>query len=491
MNVVREIGRINEEELRRNVPESSSWHATYRGSAWVYASGLQPSLSEGDVIAVFSQWGEIEDIHLIREEETGKSRGFAFIKYEDWRSTVLAVDNFNGTMLLGRTLRVDHKLEYNAPKAKKERDAAGNAIERASDIEAAAHISGHAYVGKELKNEFTIEQGVNLFASNAPSANNVTSSGVGRPSGTAKPAMIGIAEDGAIGTSGYGYVGEEDDAPPRGSAALAAATSSAELAGRRHGARGDSKEKAKDHKHHSRRHRSRSASASEKHHRDRKHKHDHHHSSRHRDEDRERSREEHRHHRTHTHRHSSRSRSPRHSDRYSDHRGDDGRRPRVDRSPEGRDARRSDRRDRSPSWSRGHRVVSAAEQRTTRPDEKDSRRAPVAPPLAPAPLPPGQLPGPKDWRGLPTAAPTATARQVHLINDQDHPVHPVAAVIVLHPHPVVGELHHHNHNPMLLACHGSANYHPSIHPSMYTLETGGMNVCTQEAETTHLRRGDE
>jgi hypothetical protein len=60
-----------------------------------------------------------------------------------------------------------------------------------------------------------------------------------------------------------------------------------------------------------------------------------------------------------------------------------------------------------------------------------------------------------------------TNDQVHLINDQDLPVHPVAAVIVLHPHPVVGEVHHHNHNPMLLACHGSANYHPSIHPCIH------------------------
>eukprot|EP00965_Chrysotila_dentata_P030770 1024956-Pleurochrysis_carterae.AAC.1 len=43
-----------------------------------------------------------------RDKATGKQRGFAFIAYEDQRSTVLAVDNFNGAKLLGRTLRVDH-----------------------------------------------------------------------------------------------------------------------------------------------------------------------------------------------------------------------------------------------------------------------------------------------------------------------------------------------------------------------------------------------
>lgn len=42
------------------------------------------------------RWGEIEDIHVVRDEETGKSKGFAFLKYENQRSTDLAVDNVNG-----------------------------------------------------------------------------------------------------------------------------------------------------------------------------------------------------------------------------------------------------------------------------------------------------------------------------------------------------------------------------------------------------------
>lgn len=40
---------------------------------------------------------QIEDIHLVRDKGSGKSKGFAFVKYEDQRSTVLAVDNFNGS----------------------------------------------------------------------------------------------------------------------------------------------------------------------------------------------------------------------------------------------------------------------------------------------------------------------------------------------------------------------------------------------------------
>lgn len=33
---------------------------------------------------------------MVRDKATGKPRGFAFICYEDQRSTILAVDNLNG-----------------------------------------------------------------------------------------------------------------------------------------------------------------------------------------------------------------------------------------------------------------------------------------------------------------------------------------------------------------------------------------------------------
>ena len=44
----------------------------------------------------------------MRDKETGKSKGYAFLKYEDQRSTDLAVDNLGGVALMGRVLKVDH-----------------------------------------------------------------------------------------------------------------------------------------------------------------------------------------------------------------------------------------------------------------------------------------------------------------------------------------------------------------------------------------------
>lgn len=89
-------------------PPEASWHADYRDTAYIYIGGLPFDLTEGDVVTICSQYGEPVYVNLIRDKETGKSKGFAFLKYEDQRSTDLAVDNLGGSTVLGRMLRVDH-----------------------------------------------------------------------------------------------------------------------------------------------------------------------------------------------------------------------------------------------------------------------------------------------------------------------------------------------------------------------------------------------
>jgi len=96
-------------------------------SAYVYIGNLPRDLTEGDVITIMSQYGEVMDVHLPRDKLTGKIRGFAFLMYEDQRSTILAVDNLNGAKVLDRTIRVDHVSGYKQPKEKNEE---GELVER-------------------------------------------------------------------------------------------------------------------------------------------------------------------------------------------------------------------------------------------------------------------------------------------------------------------------------------------------------------------------
>ena len=175
MNVIQEIQRINERELAAGIFGGSgkSWHDEYKNSAWVHVGGVPYELSEGDIICVMSQWGEVEDIELLREKGSNKSKGSAFVKYEDQRSTILAVDNFNGIQLLGRMLRVDHVKEKRLPKSVIE--AESERLEQNPDAQVQIG-PGNAYRNKELKNEFDISKGVDPWAPPSSSSSSSWSS---------------------------------------------------------------------------------------------------------------------------------------------------------------------------------------------------------------------------------------------------------------------------------------------------------------------------
>ncbi|KAK8963245.1 Zinc finger CCCH domain-containing protein 25 [Platanthera guangdongensis] len=119
LTLVKRIQKINSTEATLGISEEASWHAKYKDSAYVFLGGVPFDLTEGDLLAVFAQYGEVVDVNLVRDKASGKSKGFAFLAYEDQRSTILAVDNLNGAKILGRIIRVDHVSSY---KRKQEED---------------------------------------------------------------------------------------------------------------------------------------------------------------------------------------------------------------------------------------------------------------------------------------------------------------------------------------------------------------------------------
>ena len=113
---IKQIQKLNEEELKYDINPGASWHNKYKDSAYIYIGNFPFEITEGDLVIVFSQYGEIVDCRIIRDKDTGKSKGFGFICYENQLSTILAVDNLNGTNIGGRMIRVDHVEQYKIPK---------------------------------------------------------------------------------------------------------------------------------------------------------------------------------------------------------------------------------------------------------------------------------------------------------------------------------------------------------------------------------------
>ncbi len=95
------------EALKLTASLEHSAHYRFKDSNWIFIGNLDVELSEGDVMVVCSQWGEIQDIDMQRDE-AGKSRGSCLVEYVDFRSTALAVDNLDGVELGWKKVRVSH-----------------------------------------------------------------------------------------------------------------------------------------------------------------------------------------------------------------------------------------------------------------------------------------------------------------------------------------------------------------------------------------------
>ena len=135
LSKIKQIQRLNEQELKYKIGYTASWHYKYRDSAYIYIGGFPKEITEGDLVIVFSQYGEIVDCRIVRDKKTGKSKGFGYICYEDQRSTILAVDNLNGIKIGGNIILVDHIEEYRVPDEFEASDEECNEINNINEID--------------------------------------------------------------------------------------------------------------------------------------------------------------------------------------------------------------------------------------------------------------------------------------------------------------------------------------------------------------------
>ncbi len=72
----------------------------------MYVGNLPFSSTEEDVRDLFEKFGKVESVNLIRDRETGRSRGFGFVEMdnEDASKAMTALD---GTEFGGRKIRVN------------------------------------------------------------------------------------------------------------------------------------------------------------------------------------------------------------------------------------------------------------------------------------------------------------------------------------------------------------------------------------------------
>jgi cold-inducible RNA-binding protein len=72
----------------------------------IFVGNVSFQSTEENLRSAFAAFGTVNDVRIVRDQETGRSRGFGFVEMEDDKETAAAIGQMNGRELDGRQLNV-------------------------------------------------------------------------------------------------------------------------------------------------------------------------------------------------------------------------------------------------------------------------------------------------------------------------------------------------------------------------------------------------
>eukprot|EP00917_Polyrhabdina_sp_WS-2016_P032437 GHVP01069164.1.p1 GENE.GHVP01069164.1~~GHVP01069164.1.p1 ORF type:complete len:131 (-),score=31.60 GHVP01069164.1:502-846(-) len=92
---------VYQEDTSEGAPQKSI-------EGWILiVRGVLPEAAEDNVVNHFEKYGALKNIHLNLDRRTGFVKGYAFIEYEKFEEAKAAVENGNGSEMLGGRIQVD------------------------------------------------------------------------------------------------------------------------------------------------------------------------------------------------------------------------------------------------------------------------------------------------------------------------------------------------------------------------------------------------
>ena len=76
-------------------------------SCKLYIGGLSWNTSDESLRSKFEEFGAVEDAVVIKDRESGRSRGFGFVTFQNTDEAESAIEAMNEKDFEGRTIRVD------------------------------------------------------------------------------------------------------------------------------------------------------------------------------------------------------------------------------------------------------------------------------------------------------------------------------------------------------------------------------------------------
>ena len=73
----------------------------------LFVGGLSFDTDDSGLRAAFESFGDVQEAKVITDRDSGRSRGFGFVTYNNGDEAQKAIEAMNGSELDGRNLRVD------------------------------------------------------------------------------------------------------------------------------------------------------------------------------------------------------------------------------------------------------------------------------------------------------------------------------------------------------------------------------------------------
>ncbi|XP_072271219.1 probable RNA-binding protein 23 isoform X2 [Pyxicephalus adspersus] len=102
------IVQASQAEKNRLAAMANNLQRGNSGPMRLYVGSLHFNITEDMLRGIFEPFGKIENIQLLREPDTGRSKGYGFITFLDAECARRALDQLNGFELAGRPMKVGH-----------------------------------------------------------------------------------------------------------------------------------------------------------------------------------------------------------------------------------------------------------------------------------------------------------------------------------------------------------------------------------------------
>lgn len=81
------------------------------GPMRLYVGSLHFNITEDMLRGIFEPFGKVEQVNLVKDNDTGRSKGFGFITFNNSEDAKKALEQLNGFELAGRPMKVGHVTE--------------------------------------------------------------------------------------------------------------------------------------------------------------------------------------------------------------------------------------------------------------------------------------------------------------------------------------------------------------------------------------------